>query len=219
MSDAIIQPEGSGFRVNNIYCIGRNYVEHIEELGNSRGSAPIVFLKPSTAVLRDGGSIELPSYSSDVHHEVEVVVLIGQKCRHIGEDDALTCVAGYGVGLDLTARDVQNELKDKGLPWTQAKCFATSACLSDFVAATELPDPSKLIFELKVNGQMRQTGDAAMMIYSIPFIVSYLSDMIALEPGDLIFTGTPKGVAAIHPGDTLEIDLMDRVSASFTVTE
>ena len=219
MPDAIITPVGSGFRINNIFCIGRNYVKHIEELGNRQTSDPVVFLKPTSSVLHDGGSIRLPRHSDEVHFETELVVLIGRRCSDVDEQRALDYVAGYGVGLDLTARDVQRALSEKGLPWAVAKGFDTSACISSFVEAGQYSDDAALRFSLKVNGETRQEGDTAKMIFPVPVLISYLSGIFTLEPGDLIFTGTPEGVGPIAPGDVLEVELMKDVTARFTVAD
>jgi 2-keto-4-pentenoate hydratase/2-oxohepta-3-ene-1,7-dioic acid hydratase in catechol pathway len=214
---AALLPDGRSLPIGNIYCIGRNYVRHIEELGNEVPTAPVVFMKPTSAVLQDGGAIELPSFSHDVHHEVELTVLIGRTCRDVAPGAALACAAGYGVGLDLTARDTQDALKAKGLPWLVSKGFDTSACLSSFLSPNDLPEPSALRFSLDVNGVRRQHGETARMIHSVPALIAHLSGIFTLQAGDVLFTGTPEGVAAIAPGDRLVIALEDRLRASFTV--
>jgi 2-keto-4-pentenoate hydratase/2-oxohepta-3-ene-1,7-dioic acid hydratase in catechol pathway len=204
-------------RVANIYCIGRNYARHIEELGNTRGDAPVVFLKPTGSLINEADTIELPSFSLSVHHETELVALIGRGGRHIPEGEALAHVAGYGLGLDLTARDTQDALKAKGLPWLLSKGFATAACVSAFVPAEALPDPGHATFTLHVNGVLRQTGDTAMMLYPLPYLISWLSGVVPLLPGDLLFTGTPEGVAPLAQGDRLELRLGGLLRADFSV--
>ena len=167
---------------------------------------PVVFLKPAAALLREGHPLHLPAFSQDVHYECELLVLIGRDADNIREADALQYVAGYGIGLDLTARDVQGEVKAKGLPWTKAKGFRGAACVSAFVPASEL-DPLAARFTLQVNGQLRQQGDTTLMRFSVPYIVSYLSQVYGLRAGDVIFTGTPEGVGQLHAGDVLQLDL------------
>lgn len=203
--------------VSNIFCIGRNYAAHVAELGNRPEPEPLVFLKPSSALLGDGGTIRLPAYSQDVHHETEVVLLVGRDARDVSEADALAVIAGYGIGLDLTARDTQSELKAKGMPWTKAKGFATAACVSAFVPATAVSQPSALDFSLTVNGALRQQGNTGMMLFPIPFLISFLSRHYGLTAGDLIYTGTPEGVARLQSGDQLQLNLHGQVSARFTV--
>ena len=197
---------GAQQRVSSIFCVGRNYAAHAAELGNAMEEEPVVFLKPAAALLHGGQPLQLPAFSQDVHYECELLVLIGRDADNVGEDDALQYVAGYGIGLDLTARDVQSEVKAKGLPWTKAKGFRGAACVSDFVPAGAL-DPLAARFTLQVNGQLRQQGDTTLMRFSVPYIVSYLSQVYGLRAGDVIFTGTPEGVGQLHAGDVLQLDL------------
>jgi 2-keto-4-pentenoate hydratase/2-oxohepta-3-ene-1,7-dioic acid hydratase in catechol pathway len=203
--------------VGKIMCLGRNYREHAKEMQAEVPTEPVVFLKPSTALLPDGGVIRLPSFSRDVHHEVEIVALISEGGRDIPRDKAFDHVGGYAIGLDLTARDVQSAAKKSGLPWAVSKGFDTSAPVSPFIRRDRVPDPGRLEFSLSVNGTARQRGNASDMIFPVDAVVSYLSTVFTLEPGDLIFTGTPEGVAAIAPGDRLEARLADLVSLSVTV--
>ncbi len=210
---------GSSTRIHvgKIMCLGRNYREHAKEMQAEVPTEPVVFLKPATALIGTGGMIRLPSFSGDVHHEVEIVVLISVGGRNIPRARALDHVGGYAIGLDLTARDVQSAAKKKGLPWTVSKGFDTSAPVSPFVPGARVPDPSQLTFSLEVNGSVRQDGRAADMIFPVDAVVAYLSTVFTLEAGDLIFTGTPEGVAALSPGDRLEARLADLVSLSVTV--
>ena len=203
--------------INNIFCIGRNYVAHVEELGNTIGTSPVVFLKPTSAVIFEGERIRLPAMSSDVHYEAELVVAIGGEGKNVSRDDALGYVAGYGLGLDLTMRDVQTELKSKGLPWTIAKGFDTSAPLSEFLPSREITDPQDMTFTLRVNGELRQTGKTGHMIFTVADLVSYLSSIFTLHPGDLVFTGTPRGVGRLVSGDTLALELGTALRAEFHV--
>ncbi|MGL6070753.1 fumarylacetoacetate hydrolase family protein [Craterilacuibacter sp.] len=208
---------GVPLRVGNIFCIGRNYAAHAAELGNALEAEPLVFLKPTSALLGEGEPITLPAYSQDVHHEVELVVMIGKGGADIAEADALDHVAGYGIGLDLTARDVQAEAKRKGLPWVKAKGFRGAACMSAVVDASQVPNPQALHFSLTVNGEVRQQGDSAMMLFPVATIISTLSRLYGLSEGDLIYTGTPEGVSALKSADTLVLSLDGLVTASWRV--
>jgi 2-keto-4-pentenoate hydratase/2-oxohepta-3-ene-1,7-dioic acid hydratase in catechol pathway len=159
----------------------------------------------------------MPSYSNDVHHECELVLLIGCDADNLTPEQALAAVAGYGVGLDMTARDVQTELKQKGHPWTRGKGFRGAACVSEFVAAQRVSDPTQLQFSLRVNDQLRQHGNTNMMLFGVAQLVSWLSCEYGLLAGDLIYTGTPAGVAPLHDGDRLHAELHGLVSASWKV--
>ncbi|TDR82110.1 fumarylacetoacetate hydrolase family protein [Paludibacterium purpuratum] len=212
-----VKLEGRPVAVATIFCVGRNYAAHIAELNNVRDDLPLVFLKPQSALLGPGGRLTLPKYSHDVHHECELVLLIGRDADHLPVEQALDAVAGYGVGLDLTARDIQGELKAKGHPWTRAKGFRGSACVSDFVAASRVPDPARLRFSLSVGDDVRQRGDSAMMLHGVAELVSWLSAEYGLQAGDLIYTGTPEGVGPIHAGAHLVAELDGLVSAQWDV--
>jgi len=193
--------------VGKILCLGRNYAEHAREMMAEIPLEPVVFLKPSSALVSDGGSVIIPPFSKEVHHEVEMVLVIGREGRHIAREQAMEHIAGYAVGLDMTLRDIQSVAKSKGLPWTVAKGFDTSAPLSQAVERDQIGDPHTLTLSLKVNGHLRQHSSTAAMIFPVDVIVSYLSTIFTLEPGDLIFTGTPEGVAAVAQGDLLEAEL------------
>jgi 2-keto-4-pentenoate hydratase/2-oxohepta-3-ene-1,7-dioic acid hydratase in catechol pathway len=210
---------GNRVEVASIFCVGRNYAAHIAELGNVQEEMPLVFLKPHRALLPAGADLHLPAYSSDVHYECELVLLIGQDADDLTPEQALGVVAGYGLGLDLTARDVQSVLKEKGHPWTRAKGFRGSACVSGFVEAARITDPGKLNFTLSINGEVRQRGDTAMMLTSVARLVSWLSAEYGLSAGDLIYTGTPAGVGRLHAGDALDARMGDLVSAKWTVAQ
>lgn len=198
---------GDAIRIGKILCIGRNYVDHIRELGNEIPSAPVIFTKPATAVIGDGGRIVIPPYSSDCHHEAELAVLIGTAGKDIPPERALAHVAGYGVAIDLTLRDVQNELKKKGLPWDIAKGFDTACPLSVFTPADRVPDPQALRIRLTVNGDLRQDGTTDLMITPVAAIISHCSTIFTLEPGDVILTGTPAGVSAVRSGDRIAAEI------------
>ena len=196
------------YPIGKILCIGRNYAEHIRELGNEPPEAPVIFMKPASAVIYDGEEIVIPPYSRDCHHEAELALLIGKKGKNIPQERAREHIAGYGVAIDLTLRDVQAELKKKGLPWEIAKGFDTACPLSDFAPAASIDNPQELRIRLTVNGMLRQDGSTNQMIHSIPSIVSHMSGIFTLEPGDVILTGTPAGVGPLASGDEVltEID-------------
>jgi len=190
-------------RVGKIVCLARNYVDHIRELGNAVPEAPVLFIKPATSIIQDGGQVIIPPYSSSCHHEVELAVLIGRGGRHIPAERAMECIAGYGVALDMTLRDTQNALKEKGLPWEIAKGFDTSCPLAEFVPASRIDNPHALEITLKINGELRQQGSTALMMRRIPEVIAYASGIFTLETGDVLLTGTPAGVAAVASGDRL----------------
>jgi acylpyruvate hydrolase len=210
--------DGRAYPIGKILCIGRNYADHIRELGNERPEAPVVFIKPSSSVIGDGEAIVIPPYSRECHHEVELALLIGTTGKDIPLDRAMRHVAGFGVGIDLTLRDVQEELKKKGLPWEIAKGFDTACPLSTFVEASRIPDPHSLRIRLEVNGETRQDGNTSMMIHRIPEIVSHLSGRFTLEAGDVILTGTPAGVRRIVSGDRLSAEITGVATLNVTVS-
>lgn len=218
MKTARLSPSGNEFPIGKILCIGRNYAEHIKELGNETPDAPVVFMKPATAVIGDGETIIIPSYSRECHHEAELALLIGKGGKDIPPERALEHVAGYGVAIDLTLRDVQAELKKKGLPWEIAKGFDTSCPLSAFVPASRVTDPHDLRITLRVNGEMHQDGSTSLMIHRIPQILSYMSGVFTLEPGDVILTGTPAGVGPLVAGDTVEAEVVGVAALRVAVT-
>ncbi|MEX0769849.1 MAG: fumarylacetoacetate hydrolase family protein [Balneolaceae bacterium] len=191
------------FRINNLFCIGRNYALHARELNNPVPDEPLVFLKPNSAILTDGGKVILPDRSEDVHHEVELIVQIGQKGKNIPKSEAHHYLSGYGIGIDLTARDLQQQAKESGKPWTLAKGFDTFAPISSFNSFTSLEELQNMELELQVNGEPRQKGNTRNMLFPIADLISYLSGVFTLQPGDLIFTGTPEGVGPVQKGDHL----------------
>ena len=198
---------GRHLPIGKILCIGRNYSEHIKELGNATPEAPVIFIKPASSVIGEGEAIVIPPYSHDCHHEVELALLIGTRGKNVPVDRAMELVAGYGVGIDLTLRDVQTELKKKGLPWEIAKGFDTACPLSTFVEASDVADPQDLRILLAVNGRIRQDGNTSMMIHRIPALIRHMSGIFTLDPGDVILTGTPAGVSRIVPGDHLVAEI------------
>ncbi|MGQ5523809.1 fumarylacetoacetate hydrolase family protein [Chitinimonas sp. PSY-7] len=203
--------------VANIFCIGRNYAAHAAELGNKVEPEPVVFLKPTSALLHEEQKVVLPAHSRDVHYEGELVLVVGTAGKNIHREAALSHIAGYGLGLDLTARDLQSSAKEKGLPWAVAKGFDGAACVSRFLSAEMIPQPLAASFWLDLNGVRRQDGDCMLMIYDLPCIIEYLSSRFALQVGDLIYTGTPAGVGALQSGDVVKMGLLDKLQAQFTV--
>jgi acylpyruvate hydrolase len=187
-----------------IICIGRNYAEHIEELKNERPSEPVIFMKPDTALLLKNRPFYLPNFDSQVHHEIELVVRINHLGKNISAQFAPRYYSEIGLGVDFTARDLQDRLKHKGLPWEKAKAFDASAPLSEeFIPANEL-DLSNIDFRLEVNGEVRQRGNSAMMLYPINELIEHISKFFTLKIGDLIYTGTPAGVGPVQIGDRLQ---------------
>ena len=187
-----------------IICIGRNYADHITELNNERPSEPVIFLKPETAVVLKKFPFVIPEFSQDVHHEVEVLVKINKVGKYIEPKFAHKYYDEIGLGIDFTARDVQSRLKEKGLPWEKAKAFDGSAIISDFLPKKDFSSMENINFELTNNGQIVQSGNTNLMLWKIDEIVAYVSQYFTLKKGDIIFTGTPKGVAAVKEGDVLE---------------
>jgi acylpyruvate hydrolase len=190
-----------------IICLGRNYIEHAKEMKADIPKEPVLFLKPSTAILPPGGTILVPSFSRELHHEVELVALVSKGGSKILREQAMGHIGGYAVGLDMTLRDVQAEAKKKGLPWSVSKGFDTSAPLSSFVATESVPDPHNLSISLAVNGVLRQRSTTRNMIFRLDEGIVYISSIFTLEPGDLIFTGTPEGVGPVLPGDVLVAEI------------
>ncbi|MGK2943277.1 MAG: fumarylacetoacetate hydrolase family protein [Desulfuromonadales bacterium] len=193
--------------VGKIVCIGRNYAEHIKELGNKTPDKAVIFMKPASAIVATGGTVVIPDYSNDCHHEIELAVLIGKQAKGVCAAEALDHVAGYAVALDLTLRDVQNTQKEKGLPWEIAKGFDTSCPLSAFVPANQVRNPQNLQLKLTVNGKMRQNGSTGDMMRTIAELIAEVSSYFTLEQGDILLTGTPSGVARITSGDRLEASI------------
>ena len=195
------------FTIGKIVCLARNYAEHARELGNETPAAPVLFMKPASSVIGDGATVRIPAYSQECHYEIELAVLIGTQARTVTVDKALEHVAGYGVAIDMTLRDVQNGLKAKGLPWEIAKGFDTACPLSDFVAVGALADPHALQLTLAVNGEVRQNGTSADMIHRVAQIIAHISAIFTLEPGDVILTGTPAGVGPVRAGDVMTAEI------------
>ena len=187
-----------------IICIGRNYVNHIAELQNERPDEPVVFLKPDSAILLKQHPFVIPEFSNDVHHEVEILVKINKVGKYIEPKFAHNYYDEIGLGIDFTARDLQDKLKEKGLPWEKSKAFDGSAVIGEFYAKNDFNSLENIIFELKRNGSQVQKGNTSLMIWKIDELVAHVSQFFTLKKGDIIFTGTPEGVSAVKPNDILE---------------
>jgi fumarylpyruvate hydrolase len=195
------------FPVRRIWCVGRNYVEHIKEMGQDVREPPFFFAKPADAVVPDGATVPYPPLTKDLHHEVELVVALKGGGRNIKAADALSHVWGYGAGIDLTRRDLQIASRKKERPWEVGKAFDNSAPCGALVPASKVKDPNKGRITLKNNGTVKQDGDLAQMIWNVQEIIEKLSEMVELAAGDIIMTGTPSGVAAVVAGDKLECEI------------
>jgi len=195
------------FTIGKIVCVGRNYAEHAKELGNEIPEKPVLFLKPASALIYSGGEIIHPTFGNELHHEVELVLLVGETVKNANKAEAEKAIIGYGVGLDMTLRDIQDGLKKMGHPWTLAKCFDTSAVISDFILKKDYQLKLNEKLELKVNGIVKQGDTLKSMIFNPIEIVEYISSVMTLERGDLVFTGTPAGVGKVKRGDKLEAKL------------
>ena len=202
-----VKLDGQNIPIGKIVCIGRNYAEHIKELGNQMPDKPVIFIKPASSLVSSGGTVVIPGYSEDCHHEIELAVLIGKTAKDVTAEAALDYVSGYAVALDLTLRDVQGVQKEKGLPWEIAKAFDTSCPLSDFVPASQVDNPQELQLKLTVSGEVRQNGNTRDMIRSIAELIAATSAYFTLEEGDVLLTGTPSGVGRIVSGDRLEASI------------
>jgi len=195
--------------IGKLVCLARTYKKHADEMESKVPENPLLFLKPASSVIFDGESIVYPSISKCLHHEVELGVVIGKKCKDITKDRALDYVLGYCICLDITARDIQSVAKKNGWPWSIAKGFDTFAPISNIVLKEKCINPNNLDISLKVNGNVRQSSNTKNMVFSVEEIIEFISSIMTLEPGDLIMTGTPKGVGEIHRGDVLEAELGD----------
>ena len=187
-----------------IICIGRNYTNHIEELKNERPTEPVIFMKPDSAVLLKQHPFVIPEFSEEIHHEIEIIVKINKVGKYIEPKFAHKYYDEIIVGIDFTARDLQDKLKAKGLPWEKAKAFDGSAVIGDFLPKTDFVSMENLSFELTNNSQTVQKGNTALMLWKIDELIAYVSQYFTLKIGDIIFTGTPAGVAAVKPNDVLE---------------
>jgi 2-keto-4-pentenoate hydratase/2-oxohepta-3-ene-1,7-dioic acid hydratase in catechol pathway len=203
--------------VQNVYCVGKNYADHIKELDTPEKPAeipkePVIFLKPNSAVTNGSGAVRIPEIngvkiSDNLQNEAELVIVIGKDGAGIPEDEAMDYIFGYAVGIDFTLRDIQTEQKKKGLPWAVSKGFLTSAPVSEVVKKEEIENPHALNITLKINGVMKQNGNTSSMIFKISYIVHYISSIFSLQKGDIIFTGTPAGITKLNHGDVVEAEI------------
>ncbi|RYF97848.1 MAG: FAA hydrolase family protein [Chitinophagaceae bacterium] len=200
-----------------IIAIGRNYAAHAKELNNEVPTKPVIFLKPDTAVLKDNKPFYIPDFSDDVHFELEVVLKVCKEGKHISEKFATNYYDEIGLGIDFTARDIQAQHKEKGLPWELAKAFDNSAAISNFLPKSDFPNVYNMGFELKVNDQIRQNGHTSNLLFSFEKIIAFVSQYITLKKGDLIFTGTPEGVGQVKQGDHLAAWLEGKQLLDFNV--
>jgi 2-keto-4-pentenoate hydratase/2-oxohepta-3-ene-1,7-dioic acid hydratase in catechol pathway len=207
MRTVLLPGTSESLPVGKVVCVGRNYREHALELGNEVPAEPVLFIKPNSCLIGPGEEIVIPPWSQDCHHEVELALLIGKTGKNVPEEEAMAMIAGYGVAIDLTLRDVQNALKSKGLPWEKAKAFDTSCPLSPFVAADQIVDPQRLRLSLKVNGNLRQDGCTSQMVHRLPGLLAAISTFFTLQRGDVVLTGTPAGVGPIGSGDEIEASI------------
>ncbi len=203
--------------IGKIICLVRSYRKHAEEMGAGQTISPLLFLKPASAVIFSGGTIVTPPKVYQLHHEVEVGIVIGKNGKNILETHALDHVLGYVIGLDITARDIQSDAKKQGLPWGIAKGFDTFAPISDIILKEKISQPNNVNFSLSINGKLRQHGNTNQLLWPIERIISFISQIMTLERGDLILTGTPEGVGEIKAGDVLDASLSDYCSLSVTV--
>ena len=203
--------------VSKIFCLGLNYLNHISEMKSEKPSEPMVFMKPSSAIVQDNQFIIIPKISNDAHYEGEIVLLIGKDGKNISPEKAHEYILGIGAGIDVTLRDIQNEAKKKGRPWLIAKGFDTSAPISEFLPADKFPDFKNIQISLAVNDQLKQNGNSQDLLFDFSQTIAYISSIFTLNKGDLIFTGTPQGVGAINHGDKIIVDLAGLTTLNISV--
>lgn len=209
----------NSLKTARVFCIGRNYVEHVRELSSAMPAKPVVFIKPASCLVGPGEDIHFPKHGSELHHEVEIVLKVGREGRATTEEEALSFISSIAVGLDLTLRDVQKELKQKGLPWEAAKGFEQSAPVGDFISYDGSLELNNIPFGCKVNGIERQRGNTGDMIFPVGKLLVELSKIWVLRPGDLVYTGTPSGVGPLKIGDRVEAESDPIGSFSWSIVE
>lgn len=217
MSDVLIK-SGRSYRVGKIVCVGQNYQLHVEEMKSVQSKDPVLFLKPSTALLAQNEPICLPDFSNEVHYETELALLVGKKAKNIQRSAWKNYILGVGIALDLTLRDWQRKAKEKGHPWAVAKGFDGSCPVSEFIPIEEIKDIQNLTIRFYLNNQLRQNGNTREMIRPVDELVAYISRIFTLEEGDLILTGTPAGVGEIKSGDRLRAEISEIGSMEFLVS-
>ncbi|MEE4378893.1 MAG: fumarylacetoacetate hydrolase family protein [Candidatus Competibacteraceae bacterium] len=195
--------------VGKVVCVGRNYLDHIQELRNAVPETPVLFMKPATALVSLDAPLQLPTGQGRCHHELELAVLIGERLQWADAHTAPSAIVGYALALDLTLRDLQDELKSKGLPWERAKAFDSACPISGFISPEQVPDPQNIELTLQVNGSIRQQGNTGQMMLGIFELLAHISESFTLLPGDVVLTGTPAGVGELNAGDRLEMSLGD----------
>ncbi|WP_371192880.1 fumarylacetoacetate hydrolase family protein [Glaciecola sp. SC05] len=195
------------FPVGKVVCVGRNYMDHIKELGNEVSELPILFMKPASALVDINQGITLPKHAGECHNELELAFLIGEKLSNASEQECADAIVGVALALDLTLRDLQNQLKKAGQPWERAKAFDGSCPISGFMPIAQFEEP-QFEFTLHVNGELRQHGNSQLMLHKVLPLVANISKTFTLMPGDIVLTGTPKGVAALHTGDSIDAELV-----------
>lgn len=195
------------YTVGKILCVGQNYIDHVKEMGGTVPKVPMIFIKPTSTLVYNGDAIVHPNYSDEMHHEVELVLLIGKAIKNANIEEAEDAIIGYGVGLDMTLRDLQKQFKDAGHPWTLAKGFDNCAVVSDFISKKEYDISGNETIQLYKNGKLQQSSILDKMIFSPSVIVKFLSERMTLEPGDLIYTGTPEGVSKVERGDVIKANI------------
>jgi 2-keto-4-pentenoate hydratase/2-oxohepta-3-ene-1,7-dioic acid hydratase in catechol pathway len=204
--------------IGKLVCLARTYKKHAFEMKTELTTDPLLFLKPNSSIIFNGGSIIIPKISNCLHHEVELGVVIEKKCKNILQKEAFNYVLGYLIALDITARDLQSEAKRNGWPWTISKGFDTFAPISEVVLKDKIPNPNNIDLTLKVNGKIKQSSNTKNMIYSIERIIEFISEIMTLQKGDLILTGTPEGVGEISEGDIIKAELGNKCSLEVTVS-
>lgn len=207
MKQAYIKSQNKKYTIGKVVCIGKNYLEHAKELGDVVPGKPVVFLKPSSSIIFSGEKIIYPEFSKSLHYEAELVLLIGKTGKNISKENALEHIAGYTCGLDMTLRDLQADAKKKGHPWTISKCFDTSTVLGGFIEKEKVSNPNQLDIKLWVNDEIKQEDNTSNMIFNVEEIIEYVSRFFTLEEGDIVFTGTPKGVGEVNRGDKLRASI------------
>lgn len=216
MKTVILEPD-TKYTVGKIVCVGQNYAKHIAEMSAARPSDPVLFLKPSTAILEEGEKINLPQFSKEIHHEVELALLVGNQGSSIKANEWKSIIVGAAVALDLTLRDLQSEAKKKGLPWSVSKGFDGACPIGSFVPLSNIDNINNLEIELYKNDKLKQTGNTGQMLFPPDQLVSYISKIFTLEPGDIILTGTPAGVGPIYSGDMIKAKISDIGEINFKV--
>ena len=206
MTRVLLKPDRY-YTVSKIVAVGRNYAKHIVEMNAQPTDEPVLFLKPPSSIVSGSSMLRLPDLNSEIHHEIELALLVGQKAKNIKKEDWHNYIFGAGIALDLTLRDLQKVAKDRGLPWSVSKGFDGACPLSDFVPLENIPDISHMEMALHVNGELKQQGNTSQMIFTADKLVAYISKIFTLEAGDIILTGTPSGVGPLHSGDHIKAQI------------